>query len=753
MRPGVVRSGIVRGAGALLVACVLLAGELHAQAEGPPQARIYGVEVEASVARDRLLVFADGPVRPKLEEVDRGTVMLVFPGASLDPSAPSRVATDPDGALKSVTVFETAGEAPEVRITILRTAGTSPRLSRRGSQVALDFARPGVVRTPATRPGAPDAGARQEPQRTLDARWLDIPTAEAVERLARFLSVRLIFDETLTGSVSIEASEPLTESEAASMLHSLLLLRGFAAVLGPGGARKVLPITNAPGPWVTALAEQPDETPIVTLVRLKDIDAELVLRAIQPLVGDKALAQVHRPTNGILLAGAGTRLRRLADVMKSLDETGLRRLVLIPLRHTDAETMADVLLGAVNDRGGDLQVWPDARTNRLVVRGRPDAVERARTIVDRVDRPFEGEGRIQVLPVRHVDPDRLAEQLRQLASEELTSGVRGGRTLAGRDFAVSVHPPTHSLVVQADPQTIDLVRELVAELDQVPARVDVEVTVAEISHASSLDIALDALVPIVEPDDLDDLIVAVSSNPGGNLLAQSPDGGLLARVAQTPLVIPIVNPITGLPDTLLIPRATAVVSAEGVDVTSSVLLRPWLSMISGEQHEIFSGSNIPVPTAEVGDVGADLLQTRQTIERRDTGVLLRVQPTVPEDGPIILDLEVEVSRLSGSLSGGPTFNERTLTATVRLLPGLTAVVGWARLPASSRTEVGTPWLRKLPFIGAFFRRTVDIEQSTHLLIAVRAERDRPEAVVLTSWLARELAELESPLAKSIAPAP
>ena len=104
----------------MLVGCVLLAAELPAQEPPPtpqqtqPQTkpqqapeppgeaqppRIYGVEVESSPARDRVLVFADGPVRPQLEEANRGTVVLVFPGAVLDPSAPRRVPTDPGGAV------------------------------------------------------------------------------------------------------------------------------------------------------------------------------------------------------------------------------------------------------------------------------------------------------------------------------------------------------------------------------------------------------------------------------------------------------------------------------------------------------------------------------------------------------------------------------------------------------------------------------------------------------------------------------
>ena len=434
-------------------------------------------------------------------------------------------------------------------------------------------------------------------------------------------------------------------------------------------------------------------------------------------------------------------MRRLADVMQTLDEAGVRRLVLIPLRHADARATSEALLATVNNRASELEVWPDARTNRLVVRGRPDAVQRARDFVDRIDRPFEGTGRIQVIPVRNMDADRLAALLTSLASQQATSDVRGAASLARRPFAVSVHGPTRSLVVQAHPDTIDIVRELVAELDVPPARVDVEVTIVEVVHSDSLSLAFDAIIPFVEPDAIDDLIITAVTNPGGNVLSAPGADGVFGRIAQTPLLVPIINPSTGAAELFPVPRATGVVTADARQVRIRLLQRPRLSMISGEEHEIFAGVNVPVPVAETaGAAGStNVLQIRQTVERRDTGIRLRIEPTVPAEGPIALRLEIDLSAVSGSTAAGPTFIERSLTATVRLEPDRVAVVGWARIPQYILSETGVPFLRHIPFIGGLFRSTSESEAWMNLIIAVRAERQLPDAELLTSWMRRELA--------------
>ena len=120
-----------------------------------------------------------------------------------------------------------------------RPGGPAPRLSQRGGQVALDFPRQ-----------ARGAAGEAAGERTLPARWLNTAVDDAITRLAKFVGARLIFDDTLRGTISIDAPEPLTEAEARAMIDALLVLKGYAAVKGPGDAHKIVPLAGAPGPWV-----------------------------------------------------------------------------------------------------------------------------------------------------------------------------------------------------------------------------------------------------------------------------------------------------------------------------------------------------------------------------------------------------------------------------------------------------------------------------------------------------------------------
>jgi type II secretory pathway component GspD/PulD (secretin) len=222
---------------------------------------------------------------------------------------------------------------------------------------------------------------------------------------------------------------------------------------------------------------------------------------------------------------------------------------------------------------------------------------------------------------------------------------------------------------------------------------------------------------------------------GGLLQPGSGDGpAYAARFTRAPLVIPFVDS-NGDPASLIVPRTTAVLTANDGRVKSTTLMRPHLRMLAGETQEIFAGNNVPVPVSKTSTATttSQAFQTQKNIERQDVGVSLRVTPTVGEAGGVRLELEVEVTQLGPSLAGdvelvGPTIRQRTLTSTIHLGDDEFVVVGFAREAAVASATIGVPWLMDIPFLGWAFKSTADTDATARLVIAAQAriERSREE---------------------------
>src|SRR5262245_11975144 len=121
---------------ALLACCAFVAAGGRAAAR---DTSVYGIELEVSAERERLLIFADAPITPQLLPVDERTLMIALPGAVLDPSAPTQIVPKEQGTVVRVTAFERAEGAREVRVVVQRRPGADPRIEKRASVVAVDF--------------------------------------------------------------------------------------------------------------------------------------------------------------------------------------------------------------------------------------------------------------------------------------------------------------------------------------------------------------------------------------------------------------------------------------------------------------------------------------------------------------------------------------------------------------------------------------------------------------------------------------
>jgi general secretion pathway protein D len=730
------------------LASAALAGSASAQST-----RVYGLELQTTESVERVLVFADGPVSPKLEERGPVSSVLTLENAKLDPSAPRSLRVPSGGNVTQVTAVERSPTGPsQVTVTIRHRPEIAGRLLQEGSQLAIEYPRLAPV---------------AEDEIVLDGK--DVEIADVVRRISRHTRTPVIFDDTLQGQITIMAPQPFSSGEALALLDTLLLMRGFVALPSPGGPRAIVRIEGAPSPFVADLAEASGDQPVTTLVRLHAINAETVLAALAPMLGAATLGQVHAPTNALILGGSAARVTRIADVVRALDAAGTEQIFLRRLRFADVEETAAQLEAAYGE-DGLFAVWPDTRTQTLGMRAKLELVPVLRDFLARVDRPAPARGLLHVLPVQHADPEVLAEIVRALQQGDAAGASRladpisggapaGGRgELAGRQLSVVVDPPTHALVLQADPDTARLVHELVAELDRPPRQVEVEVSVMEVATGVGLQLGFDYFLPLTDPSEPDDLIAFFAGMPTGpsalfagtpvdSTIDQNPltslppvDSSLLARFTRSPVIIPVIGP-GGVVIPVAVPRETAAVTADERDVFARMILRPRLLLVSGEEHEIFVGENVPILSAQA-DV-TDPLQVRQNVERQDVGVVLRVKPTLGELGAIVLDLQLEVSALAPSQAGdsanvGPTIRDRVLTSTIRLEHDRVAMIGWHTGPGQEKIVTGVPFLKDIPWIGWLFRATDDRTVENHLLISVTAWSDDSEVRALAEVLRQAL---------------
>lgn len=156
---------------------------------------------------------------------------------------------------------------------------------------------------------------------------------------------------------------------------------------------------------------------------------------------------------------------------------------------------------------------------------------------------------------------------------------------------------------------------------------------------------------------------------------------------------------------------------------AKIIARPNLLATDGEKASFLVGGEAAVIVATGDNISVDY---------REFGTRLTIKPTIIENDKIRMNVQPEVSLLSranGVIVNNtqvPGFTTTRVDTVAELRDGETLMIGGLLQQASTETESGVPFLRRIPGLGRFFERTESEWQETELIVLVIPRIVTPE---------------------------
>jgi len=140
-------------------------------------------------------------------------------------------------------------------------------------------------------------------------------------------------------------------------------------------------------------------------------------------------------------------------------------------------------------------------------------------------------------------------------------------------------------------------------------------------------------------------------------------------------------------------------------------------VITANQKQATIMQGVEIPYQESASSGAT------TTQFKDAVLKLKVTPLITPDNRVILDLDVSddsVGQQVTSATGGsvPSIDTRQIITQVLVNDGQTVVLGGILDTTKSKSANKVPFFGDIPFLGALFRSTTDINNKTELLIFI-----------------------------------
>ena len=175
-----------------------------------------------------------------------------------------------------------------------------------------------------------------------------------------------------------------------------------------------------------------------------------------------------------------------------------------------------------------------------------------------------------------------------------------------------------------------------------------------------------------------------------------------------------------------------------------VLSSPQVLVLDNEAARLQVGNLVPFLTSSSQSVLTSGAPIINSIDYRETGVIMEVTPRVNSGGLVTLDISQEVSDVdtSATTSGinSPTFLQRNVTSRVVVQDGQTVGLAGLIRDGATRGNSGIPFLKDIPVLGLLAGRQDNTRTRTELLVLITPHvvHDQRDARALTEDLRDQL---------------
>nr|WP_210423779.1 type II secretion system secretin GspD [Dickeya sp. CFBP 2040] len=607
---------------------------------------------------------------------------------------------------------------------------------------------------------------------------------EFINTVSKNLNKTVIIDPTVRGTISVRSYDMMNEDQYYQFFLSVLDVYGFSVVPMDNGVLKVIRSKDAKSSSIPlANNERPgigDElvTRVVPLNNVAARDLAPLLRQLNDNAGAGTVVH-YEPSNVLLMTGRAAVIKRLVDIVNTVDKTGDREMITVPLTYASAEDVAKL----VNDlsKSDEKNALPstmlanvvaDSRTNSVVVSGEENARQRAVEMIRQLDRKQVVQGGTKVIYLKYAK----ALDLIDVLAGNGTSGSRnssstnsshspsssasrsgnnsnssgnvsssnsaygsssssssssmgfgsafgstsssGGRTIMiqGKEVTVRAHDQTNSLIITAPPDIMRDLEQVINQLDIRRPQVLVEAIIAEIQDADGLNLGIQWANNRAGMTQFTNTGIPVSTAVIGTDQFRR-DGSLTTDYANA------ISNFNGITAGFYRGNWAMLMTALSSNSKNDVLATPSIVTLDNMEATFNVGQEVPVLTGSQTTVGSGN-NIFNTVERKTVGIKLRVKPQINEGDSVLLQIEQEVSSVADSNSSansslGVTFNTRTVNNAVMVSNGETVVVGGLLDKTTDENNSKVPLLGDIPVLGNLFRSKSQSVKKRNLMLFLR----------------------------------
>ncbi len=574
-------------------------------------------------------------------------------------------------------------------------------------------------------------------QRYVSIDFNDVDINVFIKFISELTGKNFVIDQRVKGKVTIISPSKISVAEAYKVFESVLEVHGYATVAS-GRLTKIVPSPDARTKNIETRfktkGDNDNDQVVTQLIPLRFADPDDIKRLLTPMVSKSSVILSYTPTNTLIITDNYSNISRLMRILKTIDIPGVgREVTVFPIQNAEAANLVSLLetvfksspqtankksKASSSDR--TTAFVSDERTNSIITVASEDDTNRIRSLIDILDQETpKGKEKIHVYYLEYAVATEIVTVLKDIPSETETKTGKGGAKkvapVVSDDVKITADEATNSLIITADRDDYDILKDIIKKLDIPRFMVYIEALIMEVNTDKDFDLGTEWQI-----GDSVDLGNDRQGIVGGGF---STDGSVYSYNTGSDTIVPTLPSgfalglfgeaveIAGIS----FPSIGAVINAYKADSDVNILSTPQLLTTDNQEATITVGKNVPYQTT----TSTSDNDTYNSYEYRDVGKTLKITPQINKDRMVRLDLSLEVSSLADdTIADRPTTLKRTVETTVMVKDSGTVVIGGLIDDTFSQVEYRVPCLGDVPGLGWLFKTLSKGSEKTNLFIFI-----------------------------------
>ncbi|GKW23852.1 EtpD protein [Pectobacterium carotovorum subsp. carotovorum] len=557
---------------------------------------------------------------------------------------------------------------------------------------------------------------------------------EFINTVSKNLNKTVIIDPSVSGTITVRSYDMMNEEQYYQFFLSVLDVYGFTVIPMDNNVLKIIRSKDAKSTSMPlASDDQPgigDEvvTRVVPVNNVAARDLAPLLRQLNDNAGAGSVVH-YEPSNVLLMTGRAGVIKRLMTIVERVDQTGDRNVTSIPLSYASSTEVVKMVneLNKMDEKSAlpgmlTANVVADERTNSVLVRGEPNSRQRVIDMVKQLDRQQAVQGNTKVIYLKYAKAADLVEVLTGVG-DSIQTDQQNALPALRKDISIKAHEQTNSLIVNAAPDIMRDLEQVIAQLDIRRPQVLVEAIIAEVQDADGMNLGVQWANKNAGVTQFTNTGLPITTMMAG--ADQFRRDGTLGTAATTAL-----GGFNGIAAGFYQGNWGMLMTALSSNSKNDILATPSIVTLDNMEATFNVGQEVPVLAGSQTTSGDNVFQT---VERKTVGIKLKVKPQINEGDSVLLEIEQEVSSVADAASSsstnlGATFNTRTVNNAVLVSSGETVVVGGLLDKSTNESASKVPLLGDIPVLGHLFRSNSQETKKRNLMLFIRPSiiRDRSQ---------------------------